>query len=397
MSSTSFGRRGPAVSRSQSLRASPPAPKTAAPAQVQDGGSRLARFPFLTLALCLTLVATFAFQTRHAIDVLPGGLMNTPTLVAFGGASYDRVIGEGEWWRVFLAPLLHLSWGHVLGNCFSLLVLGKFVESTIGRGWHAAIFVAGALGGVAGSLIGNPHELTTVGASGAICGTLAAVFVLTFHDNCDGLSQNAMRLIALRYAFLAFGGLATGARTHIDYNAHLGGAIGGGLIAFGILALWDGKSFRPAYAWFGGLVGVAALASSGLAASYAAQAFPEYQRNAAQYAPIMQIVSAAKGDTALGVELGERYRQDAKARFLSGNAHVKKNERLAAEDDFRATMALANTPELRQIYYMAEGQLSLLLAMRGQRGEAGAMAEEVCQAPEGAEMKPRLKKLRLCD
>jgi len=393
MSSTSFGRRAPQP-QPVSPRAAP-APQAIEPDD--ETAYRLAGVPMLTTGLAISVIAIFVFQTRHAVDVGPGGNLNGLELIAFGGVSYDLVFGAGEYWRIFLASVLHLSWSHVIGNCVALGILGFFLERVVGQGWYAGIYAVSGLTGVAGSLLGNPHALTSGGASGAITGLLAAVFVLSFHDNCDAKAKQAMRKYALRFGLMAFGGLVTGSSSHVDYNAHLGGALGGGLVAFFILALWDGKRLLPTHGWIGGVFGLAVLALTGISATYAAEAFPTHEAKAGQYAPSAKILSAAKGDTQLGVELGDRYRNDLRARYLSGVAHVKNDERLQAEEEFRAVMALAAAPEAQPLYLNAEAQLAVLLAMRGQRGEAGAMAEEVCGAPQGAKLKPLLKKARLCD
>src|SRR5579883_1693306 len=136
--------------------------------------------PYLTVGLIALLALIFWAETRFAFDIAKGGNLSVQSLIAFGAVSRDLVIGSGQWWRIGLAPLLHASISHIVGNSVALFFVGLRLEPMIGRRWFILVFVASGLGGVIGSLCGNLPGLPSVGASGAITGLVAALFVMSF-------------------------------------------------------------------------------------------------------------------------------------------------------------------------------------------------------------------------
>ena len=181
-----------------------------APERTVGEKSLLDSLPIMTVTLILFLFCIYGLERRWAFDIGRGGTISLESLIAFGGASYDRVVGAGEYWRLFLAPLLHGSSAHVVGNCVALFFVGLRLERMIGRAWLAAIFVISALGGEVGSLCGNPHAIVTVGASGAITGLIGALFVVSF-DVADPVLQRRMLWTAARLGVPALAPLSTAA------------------------------------------------------------------------------------------------------------------------------------------------------------------------------------------
>src|SRR5258708_6907836 len=192
MATKTFGRRGAAPQIPSPL--SRPNAAAVVPTAALDQGSGpsafewtirenrlIADIPFLTAGLILFLVLIFGVETRLAFDIGKDGNVSVRSLIAFGAISRDLVVGSGQWWRIGLAPLLHASASHLIGNCVALAFAGFRLEPLIGRGWFAFIFVVSALGGVAGSLYGNAPGLPSVGTSGAITRLIAAFFVPRFN------------------------------------------------------------------------------------------------------------------------------------------------------------------------------------------------------------------------
>jgi membrane associated rhomboid family serine protease len=198
MATKTFGRRG-APPRIASA-AFQPVRVAAAPAAVLDQPAEpstfdllrdnklIADIPFLTFGLIAFLLLIFWLEKRFAFDIGRDGDLSVRSLIAFGATSRDLVIGSGHWWRIALAPLLHASVSHVVGNSIALAFVGIRLEPMIGRGWFLLIFVISALGGVAGSLYGNPPGISSVGASGAITGMIGAFFVMSFNPMPTSIS-----------------------------------------------------------------------------------------------------------------------------------------------------------------------------------------------------------------
>jgi len=80
---------------------------------------------------------------------------------------------------VITSMFLHGSWSHVIGNMWYLWIFGDNVEDRVGHGRFIIFYllcgVAAALAQVA---VDPTSELPTIGASGAIAGTMGAYFVL---------------------------------------------------------------------------------------------------------------------------------------------------------------------------------------------------------------------------
>ncbi|MGQ0767119.1 MAG: rhomboid family intramembrane serine protease [Gemmatimonadota bacterium] len=74
---------------------------------------------------------------------------------------------------------LHGSWPHLLGNCLYLWVFGNNVEDSMGRGRFLVFYLLCGLVAAAAHVAVQPASpVPTVGASGAISGTLGAYLVL---------------------------------------------------------------------------------------------------------------------------------------------------------------------------------------------------------------------------
>jgi membrane associated rhomboid family serine protease len=74
---------------------------------------------------------------------------------------------------------LHGSWSHVIGNMWYLWIFGDNVEDRFGHGRFIVFyFMAGAVAAAGQIAIDPASILPTIGASGAIAGTMGAYFVL---------------------------------------------------------------------------------------------------------------------------------------------------------------------------------------------------------------------------
>lgn len=224
--------------------------------------------PWLTLALLGTIIIVFCMEISAGLDSR-GGLLapSLNTLVAMGASNKLLVIEHGEWFRVMSAPFLHGGLVHVALNGLVLLWGGSLLERMLGRAWFAAIYaVSGVTGGLM-SLAINDASIVSVGASGALMGLMACLFVTSFHFD-PGPVRTRLRTAALEVlipSMLPIVTAVTGQR--VDFAAHLGGAIGGGLLALVVLVIWPRSEQLPRLRWF-----AAAIAVVGLLATIAAAA-----------------------------------------------------------------------------------------------------------------------------
>ena len=100
------------------------------------------RMPWLTFAILALLAAVFAAELAFTIEPAHGFLEpGARTLLALGGLQYVATVGSDEWYRMFLAPLMHTGLLHLLVNGIALYVAGRILEPAIGARWFAALFV----------------------------------------------------------------------------------------------------------------------------------------------------------------------------------------------------------------------------------------------------------------
>ena len=108
-----------------------------------DFERRMRRFPPLTVAILVVLVAIFLVEIRV------GALTSREAIVAMGALARERV-AAGEYWRLLSAPWLHGGVDHLVGNGVALFILGMLCEAAFGPAQFVVLYV---LSGLAGSLV----------------------------------------------------------------------------------------------------------------------------------------------------------------------------------------------------------------------------------------------------
>jgi rhomboid protease GluP len=179
--------------------------------------------------------------------LLTRSLTSLPTTRALAlGASYDfATIGEHRYETLVTAVFLHDGVVHLAVNMIVLWYVAPFVERAAGAARMAPlVLVAGAVGNLASALDGVARRtaVQTVGASGAICGVLAAAVVLAWKG--QGWRAPVTRAMAGWLGLLVgFGFVSSFSGARVDNAAHLGGALAGALVA----ATWRRRRLSPAY------------------------------------------------------------------------------------------------------------------------------------------------------
>jgi membrane associated rhomboid family serine protease len=179
-------------------------------------------------------------------------------------ALYGPLIDHAhEYWRLVTGGFLHAGFLHIAFNMYLLYILGQMLESSMGSVKFALLYFAALLAGSAGALVVQP-DAVTVGASGAVFGLMGATFLEMRHRGMDPMaggvfgSIGGLILINLAFSFVISG---------ISIGGHIGGLIGGGLVA---LAYQQAARLRqPALAYAGatavavGSVVIGVLAAGG--------------------------------------------------------------------------------------------------------------------------------------
>jgi rhomboid protease GluP len=379
---TSFGKRG--VARPAPAQSFARAPAAAPPVDVEAPGaalpSWLSRVPFATLFILAVLVAVFMAEAGHASDAGPGLVFSHRTLIAMGGLSRDLVSGQGQWWRLFTAPLLHGSIGHIVGNALVLLLVGYLLEPLIGSAWFAALFVVGAFGGAWASLFMNPAGIVTVGASGAIMALLSATFVCSFHDEAGGVAKR-MRYLSLRLIIPSLLPSLASAASHTDFSAHTGGAVAGAAMGFALMILWPEDAPRPAFkpvAYAIAALGISLAAVAFWMAMHATTAIAERDIG---LIPQNEIPRETQEDIAASADLVTRYPHDPRGHLFRAMHFLQIRDVPDAGDQLR--IALDGLPAVKdEISPKVEPSVRIMLALtlvaRGRQQEAVGIAQPAC-------------------
>ena len=387
--------RAQAVGGSESVAS----PETA-PTQALVGLAEF-RLPWLTLALLAVLVAIFALENVLAIPPSASMQPSLATLFAMGGLSRIAILSDGEWYRLFTAPLLHANFPHILGNGVALLFGGWFLERLVGRLWFFAFFVVGALGGALVSLAVMPPSLISVGASGALMGLFAALFISSFRAALAPHERVRLQINSMRFLIPALFPLFSSASTeHIDYGAHAGGALSGAVLAAVLLKFWPPTEripqLRKVAAGISIVGAILFVASAGIAAAN----YPKYD---VAVIPNAELPKSAADRQAHAADLAKRYPGDPRSHLFLGDALDAAKDKAGAERELRLALSTAQAhpvlfgPQVE----ISRAVLAIFLAQQGKQDEAKDVAGPACSSLAGKPAAEKLLKLltdqHLCD
>lgn len=161
----------------------------------------------------------------------------TPGLTRMLG--FSPVVALTEPWRFLTTAFLHGSLMHLAFNMWALWAIGSSLEPYLGRARYALLFILSAIGGsTAIYMLASPMSrdwLTlTVGASGAVFGMFAAVFVIQRRMGRD--TTSIVMLLLVNAAISLFG-------AGISWQGHLGGFLTGlAISSIYAWAPWDLKT-----------------------------------------------------------------------------------------------------------------------------------------------------------
>lgn len=141
--------------------------------------------------------------------------------------AYNLFIYEGEWYRFLTAIFTHVSFTHVLFNCFSLIIFGPILERMLGKGKFIFIYLStGILANIATYYI-QPLHYSHLGASGAIFGLFGVyLFILLYRKHL--LTQMNKQTIQI---IIVFSLIMTFVQPRINITAHLVGLLAGLILA----------------------------------------------------------------------------------------------------------------------------------------------------------------------
>lgn len=131
----------------------------------------------------------------------------------------------------FFAPFLHSDWGHLLSNSFSLLILGAAILLTGWRDLTIVSVVSALTAGVVVWIIGKSGS-NHIGASSIVFGYFGFLIASGYYQKTP-LTILLAILVIFFYGGAIFAVFPTESirAASISWEGHLGGAIGGFLVA----------------------------------------------------------------------------------------------------------------------------------------------------------------------
>lgn len=232
--------------------------------EFQERLKALAPTPWVTYALIGANVLIWLVNVG-----LGASITHTPAdkLLSWGGNAASEV-QRGEWWRLLSATFLHGGVVHLAMNMIGLAGAGVMIERIYGRGLFALIYLGSGLIGSAMSLHFAAQHAVSVGASGAVFGVTGALLVAVWqhrHALPKSFGSQTIKGIGIFILYSLIQGVT---KQGIDNAAHVGGLLGGCLLAYILPERLDMAQFqrrprtRRMAAIFGTVVATAGLAFS---------------------------------------------------------------------------------------------------------------------------------------
>lgn len=149
-------------------------------------------------------------------------------------------LGFTQPWRFLTAAFLHGGIVHLASNMAFLYILGELARRVMSNYQILLIYLFSAWGGSLGTLVWaliTGQQQAVVGASGAVLGLCAGVFVYTRNLHGSSSALGGLLIINLLIGFVI---------PNVSWQGHLGGALVGALIgwALHLVAVISGRRGR---------------------------------------------------------------------------------------------------------------------------------------------------------
>ncbi|MEO0981649.1 MAG: rhomboid family intramembrane serine protease [Pseudomonadota bacterium] len=138
-----------------------------------------------------------------------------------------------EYHRLITSGFLHLNTLHLAVNMITLYFFGPYIERVLGVGDYLIIYFTALLGGNLWSLLEHAKQPNygALGASGAVSGVVIAFCLFEPFAMLGIFFIIPMPAIVFAILYIALSAyLSTRPNTVVGHDAHLGGAITGGLV-----------------------------------------------------------------------------------------------------------------------------------------------------------------------
>ncbi len=139
------------------------------------------------------------------------------------GTQWLPGVSDGAYWQLLTSAFTHAQLLHIGFNMLALWVLGPQLELVLGRTRFLVVYLGSALAGSTLVYWASGVNTPTIGASGAIFGLMGALLVVSYKVRAN--ASQLLVWIGLNFLITLVG------RSFISWQGHLGGFLGGVLLA----------------------------------------------------------------------------------------------------------------------------------------------------------------------
>ncbi|NMB59873.1 MAG: rhomboid family intramembrane serine protease [Chloroflexi bacterium] len=190
--------------------------------------------PIVTYLLVGVTLLFFLFQT---ISQFIWGY-DLPALI---GLKSNKLILQGELWRLFTPVLLHGGLLHIFFNMYALFSIGREIELFYGHWRYLALYVVSAFAGNVFSFLFTAAP--SLGASTAIFGLIGAQALFIYQNR--KFFKNSRAMLTNTFVVIAINLFVIGSLQFVDNFGHLGGLLGGALFAWLAGPIWVPSGVFP--------------------------------------------------------------------------------------------------------------------------------------------------------
>ncbi|MBJ8325812.1 rhomboid family intramembrane serine protease [Streptococcus pacificus] len=194
----------------------------------------LKNYPATSFLLAVTILIFLLMQVLYL-----GQAESFQAVFSFGGMYGDYVVlFPSQLWRLVTPIFVHIGWEHFALNSITLFFLGRVTEPLFGSAKFLLLYL---LSGIMGNMLAlalTPSVLVA-GASTSLFGLFAAVALVGHYGinpYLKQLGQNYKLLIGINLLFNLF-------MPGISIEGHLGGALGGAIVAIFLTTRVEGELF----------------------------------------------------------------------------------------------------------------------------------------------------------
>lgn len=143
-------------------------------------------------------------------------------------------------WRLVTPIFVHFGWEHFFFNALTLYFVGQMAEQIWGSRRFLVMYILAGISGNALTMVSSPNAVAA-GASTSLFGLFAAIVNIGYFGRnpyLKHLGRSYQILILINLVFNIF-------TPNVGIAGHLGGVIGGALLAICLPAQYEKQIFKP--------------------------------------------------------------------------------------------------------------------------------------------------------